>query len=81
MVSKGFIDNIYSKITPETVKKFLKQVPSNRFSTFLDVENPITHRRLSGLLNKTPIVAGVGLGVNKLAKDKKSNGGWLNDLK
>ena len=81
MVSKGFINNIYSKITPETVKKFLKEVPSNRFSTFLDVENPITHRRLSGLLNKTPIVAGAGLGVNELAKDKKQNGGWLDNLK
>jgi hypothetical protein len=81
MVSKGFIDNIYSKITPETVKKFLKEVPSNRFSTFLDIKNPITHRRLSGLLNKTPIVAGVGLGVNELTKDKKSNSGWLDNLK
>ena len=81
MVSKGFINNIYSKITPETVKKFLKEVPSNRFSTFLDVENPITHRRLSGLLNKTPIVAGAGLGVNELAKDKKQNTGWLDNLK
>lgn len=81
MVSKGFINNIYSKITPETVKKFLKEVPSNRFSTFLDVENPITHRRLSGLLNKTPIMAGAGLGVNELAKDKKQNGGWLDNLK
>jgi hypothetical protein len=81
MVSKGFIDNIYSKITPETMKKFLKEVPSNRFSTFLDIENPITHRRLSGLLNKTPIVAGVGLGVNELTKDKKSNTGWLDNLK
>ena len=84
MVQNKYIDNIYSKITPDITKKYLKETPTNRFSKFLDTDKDITHRRLSTLLNKTPIVTGAALGAGALqAKDKQkfAEGGWLDNLK
>jgi hypothetical protein len=80
MVENKYIDNIYSKITPDIIKKYLKETPTNRFSKFLDTNKDMTHRRLSTLLNKTPIVTGAALGAGALqAKDKQkfAEGGWL----
>jgi len=66
MKNKGYISDIYSKINSETIKRFLKENPGNRFARFLNVDSPITHRRLSSLLNKTPIVAGAAVATDKL---------------
>lgn len=66
MKNKGYINNIYDEITPEITKKFLNENPGNRFAKFLEINQPLTHNRLSSLLNKTPIIAGATVVTNKL---------------
>jgi len=66
MKTKGYINSIYDEITPEITKKFLNENPGNRFAKFLEINQPLTHNRLSSLLNKTPIVAGATVVTNKL---------------
>ena len=78
MKKAGYINNIYDKITPEITKKFLKETPNNRFAKFLQTDQPLTHRRLSSLLNKTPILTGAVLGTKTFQQeDKKQYGGML----
>jgi prefoldin subunit 5 len=76
MVDNGVISNIHETVTPEHIQEFiLRGGDKDRILSFLQ-QTPEARQTLSGLLNKTPALIPIGLGVGAAANQKKM-GGWL----
>jgi hypothetical protein len=76
MLDAGIIDNIHQTITPELLKMFRRATGrKDRMVSFLQ-NTPEAYKTLAGLLNKTPALIPIGLGVGAAANQKKM-GGWL----
>ena len=76
MMDKGVISNIHETVTPEHIQEFiLRGGDKDRILSFLQ-QTPEARQTLSGLLNKTPALIPIGLGVGAAANQKKM-GGWL----
>ena len=79
MVNKGVISNIHEIITPEHIQEFiLKGGDKDRILSFLQ-QKPEARQTLTNLLNKTPALIPIGLGVGA-AFNQEKNGGWLDNL-